>query len=825
VERLRPAARALSEHLGVLAGFSALTVALTWPLAANLGTHTVDVGVDDPLFYTRMVRHFLAWMAGQRTGLLDVDFFWPHPEALTTNDISLGLLYGALPFRPFTGDLLTLVNLGFLFTFVLTGHATWLLAKELTGSRTAAWLGGVAFAFCLFRFHQFDHQNVLQTQWGVYALYAVLVLRRRPGPFPMLGLSGALFLHGTASMNIALYSVFALALFGLYLVVETPAAGRPRFLAWAVAGCLLTGAAVYPLYKPYLAARERTGMKRDVAEVQAYSGRIEQLAGAPKYNRLYGPTQGGNMGSESMTFPGVTVLAFALLGLALSFAGEGGGEGTRRRYLLKAIPAAGVLSAAVFAALLSRALAACLVLGLFAAALVFGYRGRRRPGLALALLSIALLYQYAALGPQVLWGSTSYGPGLWDWLTAVPGYSWVRTPARFVFETQFALAVLAALGLTLVSAWFRAAWAPLALSALALAGVLVEFNCAPLQLRRMRTLTEAPPLYRWLAEQPGRGAVLELPAFHLYERYRMYFSTLHDRPTVDGESGYLLPVMEWIGPRSFDSGRAAVHLERLRAAGLEFVVLHRDQLGRSTERYREILAAAGGTREQRFGADEVWRMPVAARVEGFSPQSVLAVLGAPRPAPAGLSVELQLTPRGDSPVFEYRARRLFVRLAEAPEISTSLHLSPPLLHPGLVDTFPVTLETRGKALPSPCTVEVVDDEGKTWERTACSPPALTAAKDCRLELLSVTPVNGTSWRVGFRIQSAGTLGGKRLVAGSPEDHPPSNGTGLGGNPTQLASVLVQAGAGQPVRAAVMEPGQPPLCEVSFTPPARPLATP
>jgi hypothetical protein len=813
------------EHLGVLAGFSALTVALTWPLAANLGTHTVDVGVDDPLFYTRMVRHFLAWMAGQRTGLLDVDFFWPHPQALTTNDISLGLLYGALPFRPFTGDLLTLVNLGFLLTFVLTGHATWLLVRELTGNRSAAWLGGVAFAFCLFRFHQFDHQNVLQTHWGVYALYAVVVLRRRPGPLPMLGLSAALFLHGTASMNIALYSVFALALLGLYLLVETPAAGRPRFLAWAVAGCLLTGAAVYPLYRPYLAARERTGMKRDVAEVQAYSGRIEQLAGAPKYNRLYGPRLSGNMGSESMTFPGVTVLALALLGVALSFAAEGAPGENRRRFLLKALPAVAVLTAAVSYALFSRVLAGCLVLGLFTWALVLGYRGKRRPGLALALLSVALLYQYAALGPEIFWGNTSYGPGLWEWLTVFPGYSWVRTPARFVFETQFALAVLAAVGLTLLSGWFRSAWAPLALTAVALGGVLWEFNCAPLQLRRMRTVAEAPPLYRWLAEQPGRGAVLELPAFHLYERYRMYFSTLHERPTVDGESGYLLPVMDWMGPRSFDAGRAAVHLERLRAAGLEFVVLHRDQLGRATERYREVLAAAGGKREQAFGADEVWRMPVASQVEGFSPQAVLAVLGPPRTTPTGLSLDLQVTPRSDRPVFEYRARRLTVRLAEAPEISSAVHLSPPLFHPGLVDTFPVSLETRGKGLPSPCTLELVDDEGRTWERTACSPPALTAATACQLELLSASPVSAATWRVGFRIQSPVTLGGTRLVAGSPEDPAPTARTELRGNPTQLASVLVQAGAGQTVRAAVVAPGLPPLCELSFTPPPRPVMNP
>ena len=81
--------------------FAALSVAMTWPLAGRLSTHTVDVGVDDPLLCARMLDHQLAWLSGQRR-LFDLNFFFPHPNAFATTDISLGFLYSAAMFVVFS---------------------------------------------------------------------------------------------------------------------------------------------------------------------------------------------------------------------------------------------------------------------------------------------------------------------------------------------------------------------------------------------------------------------------------------------------------------------------------------------------------------------------------------------------------------------------------------------------------------------------------------------------------------------------------------------------------------------------------------------------
>ena len=812
MERLRPVALAARTQLLVLGAFAALAVGMTWPLAAHLPTHTIDVGVDDPLLYARLLDHFLAWLAGHRPGLMDANFFWPHPGALTTHDVSLGILYGALPFRPFTGNLLALVNLGVILSFALTGHATWLLARAMTGSARAGWIAGAAFSFCLFRLHQADHLNVLQMQWGVYALYALTVLRRRPGLATATGLALALFLHGSAGMNVALYSVFALALFGLYVLCSREEASRGPFLAWAAAACVAAGVLLAPIYGPYLAAQRRTDMVRGEGEVQAYSGNIVQLAAAPRYSRVYGTDLSVNLANESLTFPGWTVLAFALLGTWLPLSAARGLRG------------AGLAAASMLAlgglgwmGLHERSVALGTVVLLAGASAMAAWRGRAREGLVALLWSVALLYLYASLGPTVLFREARLGPGIWGWLTAVPGYASVRTPARLIFESSFALALLAGLGLEALGAVLPRRGAAFSVSLAAVLAVLYEFHAAPLPLRKMPTLAEAPPVYAWLAEQPGTGAVLELPAFHVYERQRMLHATLHGRPTVDAESGFRLGVMQWFGPDAFRAGEALRHLERMRGAGLEFVVLHLDQAQGMAPRYRELLQLAGGEIVQRYPRKEVWRMPRAASAVPLSPESAAAALVPVEGAAGAWSFAFQLGARGAQHVFEYRHRTLTLRVKESPSLRADIPLSPPLLAPGQVEAVGVRLATDGPPLPSPCTLEVVDESGRTYATRPC--PGLKVEAPCAIEQVGSGAPEGTVHPLALSLSAPSSQGELLLSAwGIDASAPlldirvpmPADGGG------RLAGVPLRLHDGSPVRFTLRAPGSDaPLCEATL----------
>jgi hypothetical protein len=101
------------------------------------------------------------------------------------------------------------------------------------------------------------------------------------------------------------------------------------------------------------------------------------------------------------------------------------------------------------------------------------------------------------------------------------------------------------------------------------------------------TRREPPPVYRWLAAQPGRDAVVHLPMLDVYglerrpafhESIYMVYSTLHWKPLVNGYAG--------IEPRRYVQLRELLRafpspesLGALRAAGTRYVVVHRRGYG------------------------------------------------------------------------------------------------------------------------------------------------------------------------------------------------------------------------------------------------------
>ena len=119
----------------------------------------------------------------------------------------------------------------------------------------------------------------------------------------------------------------------------------------------------------------------------------------------------------------------------------------------------------------------------------------------------------------------------------------IRVTSRAGVFVALPLVMLAALALT------RLRPRPVVLGAVALLG-MVETLVAPIPIppwsKLVDTRKEPPPVYRWLAEQPGRDAIVELPmldgyglerrpAFH--ESVYMVYSTLHWKPLVNGYAG------------------------------------------------------------------------------------------------------------------------------------------------------------------------------------------------------------------------------------------------------------------------------------------------
>lgn len=695
---------AVLDHAAVLFAFCLVAVVMTWPMAAHLSTKTAAVGAGDQLFYARMLRHFLAVLTGAHSGLFDIDYYWPHPNVLATTDAALGILYGALPFLLFTRDLMTLVNLGVLLTFGLTAHAVWLLACELSGSRSAALVAAVGFSFCAYRFHQLDHLNVLQMHWTVYALFALLKLAQHPTRLRAALFALATILYATASMNVALYAspLFAAAI-GM-TVLTTAKQNRRMLLLYLGAALFVAGLVSLPLYLPYLAARDAHELRWTPWYFEQYSGRIEQLRAVPAFNRVYGARFSQLLGPESITFVGFATLLSALCAVALS----------PLRFWRpdeKNMPVWIGVVVALFASFAFRSFfaqpGAAVVFLLIALALAVRLALSGEPHLRATawvwlLVVVGAFCLLAAFGPIVRERTTTVAPeGLWVWLAKLPGFSSVRTPARMFFAAQLCASLLAAIGLRHLMTRFADRKRGYALTTLVLSVVVAESFAQPVPLKAVPSLADAPATHRWIASQPGKGGVVELPIYEPLERERMFHSLVHDRPILNGEAGFQLPLPKSLMHGALAQGQGAANLQRLRAAGLEFVIVDARVPGGAAGQYGRLVEAAGGQRVAQFPEGDVYR---------FEP------VEAEKPAASNLTARVKI--RGgvadialtaNAWVFDFDTRKLQLHMDDG-RIKGTLWLSPPLFAPGQ----PVTQTVSLAASPAGDRYKLVADDGAVW---------------------------------------------------------------------------------------------------------------
>jgi len=226
----------------------------------------------------------------------------------------------------------------------------------------------------------------------------------------------------------------------------------------------------------------------------------------------------------------------------------------------------------------------------------------------------AVVGTVAAFGPKI----SIHGHALWspytllvDW---VPGFATVRQPGRFVLAAQLGFALLAGIGLGRIVARARpwVAWPAAAASA---AAALWTFSpLQPIPLHAELTGNAVPPVYRWLGRH-GAGRVLleEPPGDFVVAARRMYLSTYHWLPIVEGYSGYppgtaahVQAIASWLPDAS-----ALQKLVDTVAVG--WILVHRDQLPDSVLQRWGGQLPAGLERTGEWGSDLLLRVTLPVR--------------------------------------------------------------------------------------------------------------------------------------------------------------------------------------------------------------------
>jgi hypothetical protein len=666
-----------------LFGYFLLTLVMTWPLAANSRTAIPGDGFDGWQNYWN-----LWWLKTALVDRLATPFYtdllyYPTGVGLyfhTLNPIN-GLM--TLPVQ-LAGGLIPAYNAVVLISWTLSGYGMFLLCLWLLGrsdgtesspgrgkgKRTAAFVAGLIYTFAPFHMaHLLGHMQVMGVQWiPFYALFLLRGLEERRAGRAWLrdGLLAGLFLTlaGLTDWYFVLYlflftGLAVIAFLTMALVTQPGGvAARLRRLAGAspaiLAPPVVAGAVFAVLLSPILVpmvkeAMQYSFMVRPVSDLYILSASLMDFLIPNRLHTLFRP--------ESFSWPGNQIAPVSERTIAIGYA---------------------PLALAVIAvAWRSKQAALWSAVALFFVLLAMG------PALHVGNITMADVPADLAAGADA--------PG-WTPFAAlnrlIPFMRISRSVSRYALMVQFSFAVLAGIGLqALLQRALGRGRAVIAAAAALL--VLGEYWTAPYPL----SPPDTPAFYMQLAQEPGPGAVLNLPMNYDRPGYLLY-QTVHQRPLTVAyisrddprtltERAPFLQHLRHLGPDILAGDPADAGMTVLADLGVEYVVLDRYKMPGGEERaVTEALAEGVFAAHAPVYADE---RVTAYRVASVEPEPYI-LLGAENWGPleerSGAPARAVI---GDSACFTVRhaddVSGVYVRYRSAPDAEAE-----PAIHCGADST-------------------------------------------------------------------------------------------------------------------------------------------
>jgi hypothetical protein len=562
-------------HATALAGYLALALVFTWPLAAEFERAIPGDGFDGLQNYWNLWWVRRALLDLQTSPFFTRDLFFPSGASLYFHTLNFFNGLWTLPLQ-LLGGLAVSYNGVVVFAFVLSGYGAWLLSKEAfrriadggwsSWQRDLAAFGaGFVFAFAPVRFaHLLGHMQVLSTEWlPFFVLAYVRMDRRRGGRVTREGR-----VLGPLLRRAALPAVFLAlnALCDWYFVLY---------------GLVLVGlVVVWRWGKSFVALGMTRGQARSFAALRITGEWLEPVGEALAVGAVFAlllspvlvPMLGEAAGAAYLRPPfdetvqlSADLLAFVTPSEFQPWWGEAG------RAVAEHFTSS-TSERTVFAGYAALALAA---LGV--------WRFRRAVTL---WVMIAVTFFVLALGPylHVLGGIVAPLPLPYAWLySLVPLVRITRSVSRFDVMVMLALGVLAGFG---VLALRRRPWV-----ALAVCGVVaVEFLAIPYPMWPVAV----PAFYEELAREPGEFAVLELP-INWDRPDPLLYQTVHGHPLLTAytsrsnplsvvEQTPVLNLLRTLEPDILQYDVRAVGASVLTDMGVRYVINHPLTMGAGEER-------------------------------------------------------------------------------------------------------------------------------------------------------------------------------------------------------------------------------------------------
>ncbi|MDG2307538.1 MAG: YfhO family protein [Candidatus Binatia bacterium] len=551
-----------------------------WFLGPDLVPHTegpigslVDADLNLNIWILAWVAHAVFFDPAQ---LLDGNIFHPALNTIAGSENMLAHVPFTGPVLAFTGNAVTMLKAYVLESVALSGLGMFMYVRHHTKDNWAALVAGAAFTFTQFRVETVPQPQYLGMAFLPLALLAIDLNLEDGRRRWLAAFASALVLQALCCVYIGF---FAFILCPVYILARTIPASV-SVTAWIAPTARLAAAmiaaaiALIPAALPYLRGRS-DGMipEHDLLFIQ---------------NAAWAPWR--YISTEFVWWTGIVAVLLVSLDLARRVWNRGA-----RNEPLGPARAQNPRTALWILIAVTAVLAAGPYLPL--------------PGGGLLPLPYIALYEI------------------------LPGFSSIRVPVRFLLVIATALSALAGLAFAMFSRnqpTSRTAGAAAALTVLAVVGAAPS----PHSAMSAHLDDSTSDVYRWLAEEPEPGAVLEIPGQsteqdvvgNLRNSRYMVASSIHWRPLLNGYTAYPPPSAGFYSAAIRELPAPAALALLVETSDLRWVILHRNELTPLEAARWPTEAPDGLQLVARFDSDELyavtrervtdWRQEVRARMAG-----------------------------------------------------------------------------------------------------------------------------------------------------------------------------------------------------------------
>ena len=302
----------LFEAVIVVATASLLAVAMTYPLAFQLG-QVGRIETGDGQWSIWIVNWVARTLVTDPLHVFDANIFYPHRGTLAYSETNLVAGALAVPAYWATKNPYLAHNLVLLLCFVLAAIGGYFLARRLTGSRPAAAVSALLFAFCPYIFAHTAHIHLMLTAGLPFALLAFHRLADAPSAGRGAALGAVMALTGLACGYYGIYAALIVSLASVYYLVSRRYWTNGRYYLALATGAGVAALLLAPFIKQYVDLGEGNRPVRELKDQFVYAANWSSYLASGGLCHRWILNHIGEW--RDVLFPGFTSLTLATAGV------------------------------------------------------------------------------------------------------------------------------------------------------------------------------------------------------------------------------------------------------------------------------------------------------------------------------------------------------------------------------------------------------------------------------------------------------------------------------------------------------------------------------